>query len=157
MGTTSCLGRHWITHITTWLRLETAEEQLLWRALGGSSVDWGCPIVMLWRLTVCTGLGTVSVLEVWISNTACDTFFHELSKLQPDLEAMRFVLVFHAFSSPRLTIPVHLASVCSKRWCSLPWEKGVVTNPQPDDINSMLKCIKFLFLLPNTSRWNWSS
>lgn len=56
----------------------------------------------------------MSVLEAWISNTACDTFF-QLSELQPDLEAMGFVLVFHAFSSPRLTVPVHLASVCSKK------------------------------------------
>lgn len=71
---------------------------------------------MLWRLTVCTGLGTVSVLEAWISNTACDAFFHELSKLQPDLEAMGFVFRVPCFLFPTFD--------CSSPSCSSFLKKG---------------------------------
>lgn len=53
---------------------------------------------------------TDSLIQVWelcwfwecgYQNTAHGTFFHELSKLQPDLEAMGFVLLLHGSLFPR--------------------------------------------------------
>lgn len=99
--TTSCLERHWLFPIRLWLSPETAQEQLLGRALDASSDHILWWLRMPYGCTVETSLGTLSVLGVWISNPVYSTFFWELSNVQTDFEAMGFVLLLHGCLFPR--------------------------------------------------------
>lgn len=139
-------------------------ELLMWAAIV-FSVDWGCPVVALYRLTGWYRSGNrICFGSVGIKHSSQHFSFMNWVNCNLILKPWDLSYCSMALPFPGLATSVHLASVYSWRWRSVPWEKVVVNNPQPDDINWMLKCTMVFFFslcfpLPpsNISRWNWSS